>query len=46
MDTAKKETDGARGRKAVSMYPNNSLREPVRCFESTVFQMMAKSFTK
>jgi hypothetical protein len=46
MQTASKETVAAHGRKAACMYPNNSLREPVREFEDTVFDLLRKSFTK
>lgn len=46
MQTATKETVAAHGRKAACMYPNNSLREPVREFEDTVFDLLRKSFTK
>jgi hypothetical protein len=45
MNTADKETV-AHGREAVRMYPNNSLREPVREFENTVFELVRKTFTK
>src|SRR5688572_4062653 len=39
MQTAEKET-GTHGREAGRMYPNNSLREPVREFENTVFDLV------
>ena len=37
---------GADGREAVRMYPNNSLREPVRAFEKAAFEVVRKSFAK
>ena len=45
MSTAGKETV-AHGREAVRMYPNNSLREPVREFENTMFDLVKKTFAK
>lgn len=45
MQTADKETV-AHGREAVRMYPNNSLREPVREFENSVFELVRKTFAK
>lgn len=45
MQTANNET-GARGRQAVCMYPNNSLREPVRPYENLVAELVKSSFTK
>lgn len=45
MQTAKKETV-ARGQEAVCMYPNNSLREPVRAYENTVAELVKNTFTK
>lgn len=44
--TAHKESAAAAGREAVRMYPNNSLRDPVRPFENTVFELVKKTFTK
>ena len=44
--TAHKESSAATGREAVRMYPNNSLREPVRPFQNTVFELVKKTFTK
>ena len=44
--TALKESSATVGREAVRMYPNNSLREPVRAFENTVFDLVKKTFTK
>ena len=44
--TAQKESAAAAGREAVRMYPNNSLRDPVRPFENTVFELVKKTFTK
>ncbi len=44
--TAQKESNAAAGREAVRMYPNNSLRDPVRPFENTVFDLVKKTFTK
>lgn len=44
--TAQKESNAAAGREAVRMYPNNSLRDPVRPFENTVFELVKKTFTK
>ena len=37
---------GADGREAVRMYPSNSLREPVRERENTVFELVKSSFNK
>lgn len=37
---------GAEGREAVRMYPNNSLKEPVRAFEKAAFNVVRKSFAK
>lgn len=45
MQTAKSETV-ARGREAVSMYPNNSLRDPVRDYENKVAEVVRNTFTK
>lgn len=45
MQTAKSETV-ARGREAVCMYPNNSLRDPVRDYENKVAEVVKNSFTK
>jgi len=45
MQTAKNETV-AHGRKAVSMYPNNSLREPVRDYVNLVANVVKSTFTK
>jgi hypothetical protein len=44
MQSAMKETV-ASGRRAGGMYPNNSLRDPVRPFENVVFAMVKKTFT-
>ncbi len=44
--TALKESSATVGREAVRMYPNNSLREPIRAFENTVFDLVKKTFTK
>lgn len=44
--TAHRESATAAGREAVRMYPNNSLRDPVRPFENTVFELVKKTFTK
>ncbi len=44
--TAKRESGAASGHEAVRMYPNNSLREPVREFENTVFELVKNTFTK
>lgn len=44
--TAHRESAAAAGREAVRMYPNNSLRDPVRPFENTVFELVKKTFTK
>lgn len=41
-----RETGNADGLKAVRMYPNNSLKEPVREFENTVFELVKSTFTK
>lgn len=46
MQAANKEATVAHGREAVRMYPNNSLRDPVRGFENTVFNVVKKTFTK
>ena len=46
MQTASKETVAAHGRDAVRMYPNNSLGEPVREFQNTVFELVKSTFTK
>lgn len=43
--TARKD-GAASGREAVRMYPNNSLTEPVRDFESVVFNVMRANFKK
>jgi hypothetical protein len=40
-----RETGNADGLKAVRMYPNNSLKEPVRKFENSVFQLLKNSFS-
>lgn len=40
-----RETGHSDGSKAVRMYPNNSLREPVRKFENKVFELLRKSFS-
>jgi hypothetical protein len=45
MQTAKSETV-ARGREAVCMYPNNSLRDPVRPYQNLVAELVKSSFTK
>ena len=45
MNTPKTETV-ARGREAVCMYPNNSLREPVREYRNAVAEVVKKTFTK
>lgn len=45
MHTAVKETV-ASGREAVRMYPSNSLREPVRERENSVFELVKVSFNK
>jgi len=37
---------GADSREAVRMYPNNSLREPVRAFKKVAFEVVRKSFAK
>ena len=44
--TAPKESSANTSREAVRMYPNNSLREPVRPYENTVFELVKKTFTK
>jgi hypothetical protein len=44
--TSLKESSATGGREAVRMYPNNSLREPVRPFANTVFELVKKTFTK
>ncbi|MGV1684278.1 hypothetical protein [Sphingopyxis sp. NJF-3] len=44
--TAQKETTATSGREAVRMYPNNSLRDPVREFENTVLTVVKNTFTK
>jgi len=44
--TAHQEKDTAHGREAVRMYPNNSLRDPVRPFENAFFALVKKTFTK
>ena len=44
MQTAKKETV-ARGHEAVCMYPNNSLREPVRDYHNVVAEVVRNTFT-
>lgn len=45
MQTAKNETV-ARGREAVCMYPNNSLKEPVREYENLFAEVVKNTFTK
>jgi hypothetical protein len=45
MQTAKTETV-ARGREAACMYPNNSLREPVREYRNVVAEVVKSTFTK
>jgi hypothetical protein len=44
MQPAKNETV-ARGREAACMYPNNSLREPVRDYHNKVAEVVRKTFT-
>lgn len=38
--------NGADGRDAVRMYPNNCLREPVREYENKVAEVVKNTFTK
>lgn len=45
MQTPNKETV-ARGREAVRMYPNNSLKEPVREYRNLVAEVVKEAFTK
>jgi hypothetical protein len=45
MQTAKKETVTTNGRKAVCMYPNNSLKEPVREYHNVFAEVVKASFT-
>ena len=44
--TTTKEGSAATVREAVRMYPNNSLREPVRPFENSILDLVKKTFTK
>lgn len=44
--TANKEATVAHGREAVRMYPNNSLREPVRDYHNVVAEVVRSTFTK